>query len=63
MHLKKGNKLARVFITEIAAFIFPSHCNSTSYVKFGFFLEFNFLNLQFAYQDQKAANASDWRQL
>lgn len=61
IHLKKWNKLARMFIIEIAAFIFPNYCNSTSNIKFGFFLEF--LNLKFAYQEQKAAHASDQRQL
>lgn len=42
-------------MTEIAAFLFPNHCNSTSNTKFGFFLEFNLLNLQFAFQEQKSS--------
>lgn len=52
-----------MFITEIAAFLFPNHFNNTSNITFGFFLEFNLLNLQFAYWEQKAGDASNWRHL
>lgn len=52
-----------MFIAEIAAFLFTNHCNSTSNIKFSFFLGFNLLNLQFACQEQKAADVSYRRQL
>lgn len=53
-NFKKLNKLAHVF----AALISFSRFNSFLDRRFGSFLGFDFLNLQFPYQEQKAADAS-----
>lgn len=47
-----------MFVTLISAFLLPSCFNSLLDIRFSSFLGFNFLNLQFSYQEQKAADAS-----